>query len=271
MDKIYIQNLEVFAHHGVFEEEKRLGQKFLISMVLTLDLRSAALSGDLKQSVHYGELCEGVEAFFKETSYDLIETAAEKTAEFVLQKYPGLQSIKLTIKKPWAPILKSVDYVAVEITRGWHTAYIGLGSNIGDKEANLKEALKHLAHHPSIRGVRCSSFIETEPWGYLNQEKFLNAATELRTLLTPKELMGELLRIEQLLKRERTIKWGPRTIDLDLLLYDDLVTHEDYVTVPHPRIEERAFVLEPLCELAPMVIHPLLGTRLFQLLEALKK
>ncbi|MDF2613727.1 MAG: 2-amino-4-hydroxy-6-hydroxymethyldihydropteridine pyrophosphokinae [Clostridia bacterium] len=271
MDKIYVQDLEVFAYHGVFEEEKRLGQKFLISMVLTLDLRAAALYGDLKQSVHYGELCEDVETLFKETSYDLIETAAEKTAQFILVQYPQVQTVKVSIKKPWAPILKSLNFVAVEVTRGWHTAYLALGSNMGDKEMYLKQAITYLKEHKSIRTGKCSSFLETEPWGYTDQERFLNAVLEVRTLLTPTELMTELLRIEQLLQRERIIKWGPRTIDLDILLYDDLVTSDEFITLPHPRMEEREFVLKPLCEIAPMLVHPILKQRMFQLLSALNK
>lgn len=271
MDKIYVQDLEVFANHGVFKEEKQLGQKFLISMVLTLDLRRAALQGDLKQSVHYGELCESVETLFKETSYDLIETAAEKVAEFVLQQYAQVHTIKVSIKKPWAPILKSLDFVAVEVTRSWHKAYIGLGSNMGDKAAHLNEAIHHLNAHQNIRVERCSAFLETEPWGYLEQEHFLNAVAEIRTLLTPDELMAQLLEIETLLKRERTIKWGPRTIDLDILLYDDLVTDDAFITLPHPRMSEREFVLAPLCEIAPMCVHPLLKKRMYELLEELNK
>lgn len=271
MDKIYVQDLEVFAYHGVFEEEKQLGQKFLVSMELTLDLRKAALAEDLKQSVHYGELCQKVDALFKEDSYDLIETVAEKTAHVILVQYPQVKEVKVKVKKPWAPILKSLDFVAVEVNRGWHTAYIGLGSNMGDKEAYLKEAVNLLQQHPAIRVERCSSFIETEPWGYLEQERFLNGAAKLRTLLTPEELMNELLRIEGALKRERLVKWGPRTIDLDILLYDDLITEDEFVTIPHPRMAEREFVLEPLCELAPMLVHPLLKQRMYKLLEELKK
>ena len=270
MDKIYVRDLEVFAYHGVFEEEKRLGQKFLITMELALDLREAALKEDLKQSVHYGELCEKVEMLFKKTSYDLIETAAEKVAELILVQYPQVKTAKVIIKKPWAPILKSVDFVAVEVNRGWHTAYIGLGSNMGDKEAHLKAAIAHLEAQPGIKVKKWSSFLETEPWGYLEQERFLNAVAEVGTLLTPEELMSELLRIEQVLKRERVIKWGPRTIDLDILLYDDLVTQDEFVTLPHPRMTEREFVLEPLCEIAPMLVHPLLKQRMYQLLEILK-
>jgi len=270
MDKIYVQNLEIFAYHGVFEEEKRLGQKFLISMELTLDLRHAALERDLKKSVHYGELCESVETLFKKTSYDLIETVAEKVAEFILLQYPQIQTVKVNVKKPWAPILKSLDFVAVEVTRSWHTAYIALGSNMGDKEANLKQALVYLEENLEITLKKCSSFLDTKPWGYENQEHFLNAVVEVRTLLTPKELMSELLRIEKLLKRERLIKWGPRTMDLDVLLYDDLVTQDEFVTLPHPRMTEREFVLEPLCEIAPMLVHPLLKQRMYVLLEILK-
>ena len=270
MDKIYVQDLEVFANHGVFEEEKRLGQKFLISMELSLNLREAAAQNDLKKSVHYGQLCLQVEKLFKETSYDLIETVAEKVAEFVLLQYPQVNTVKVRVKKPWAPILKSLDFVAVEVERGWHTAYIALGSNMGDKEAHLREAIASLKSHPAVNLEKCSSFLETEPWGYTEQDKFLNAVVKVRTLLTPEELMGKLLRIEKELGRERLIKWGPRTIDLDILLYDNLITEDEFVTLPHPRMTEREFVLLPLSEIAPMVIHPLCKKRIYELVEYIK-
>ena len=255
MDKIYVQDLEVFANHGVFEEEKRLGQKFLISMELSLNLREAAAQNDLKKSVHYGQLCLQVEKLFKETSYDLIETVAEKVAEFVLLQYPQVNTVKVRVKKPWAPILKSLDFVAVEVERGWHTAYIALGSNMGDKEAHLREAIASLKSHPAVNLEKCSSFLETEPWGYTEQDKFLNAVVKVRTLLTPEELMGKLLRIEN---------------DLDILLYDNLITEDEFVTLPHPRMTEREFVLLPLSEIAPMVIHPLCKKRIYELVEYIK-
>ena len=126
MDKLYIKDLEVFAYHGVFPEEKSLGQKFLISVTLNLNMREAAITGDLSKSVHYGELAHALEKEFQKESYDLIETAGEKLTTYVLNNYPMVSLVKIMIKKPWAPILRSMDTIAIEITREWHRALLAL-------------------------------------------------------------------------------------------------------------------------------------------------
>lgn len=271
MDKIYVKDLEVIAFHGVFEEEKKLGQKFLISLELSLDLRNPAITGNLDESVNYGELCHRVEEVFTRTSYDLIETAAEKTADFILTTYDVVNEVKVLVKKPWAPIHRSLDYAAVEVTRKWNKAYISLGSNMGDKLKNLDTAIDIIEKNPYIQLVKKSSYLVTEPWGYEEQEEFLNGVIEIKTLMNPKELMRFLLSVEQELKRERVIKWGPRTLDLDIIFYNDLISTDEEVVLPHPRMHLREFVLEPLNEIAPYEIHPLYRKRVFEMLEELKK
>jgi 2-amino-4-hydroxy-6-hydroxymethyldihydropteridine diphosphokinase len=130
-------------------------------------------------------------------------------------------------------------------------AYVGLGANLGDREA----AIRHAAE--LIGATRLSTIVETEPWGYENQPRFLNAVAEIDTPLTAQQLIVHLLDVERRLGRERVgPKWGPRTIDLDLLTFGDAVIDEPGLQVPHPRIAERLFVLEPLAELAPdLEIH----------------
>lgn len=271
MDKLYLKNIEIFANHGVFKEEKVLGQKFIISLEIDVDIREAALNSDLTKSIHYGELCHNIEREFQKESYDLIETATEKIAEYVLLNYDLAKKVKVTLNKPWAPINRHLESAAIEIERKWHKAYISLGSNIGDKEKNLKEAIERVRNAKYIDVLKESSIIDTEPWGYEEQESFKNCVIEIKTLLNPRELMTTLLDIEKEMKRERIIKWGPRIIDLDIILFDDIVTEEDYVTIPHPRMEEREFVLEPLNEIAPNIIHPLTKKRIFKMLQELKK
>ena len=267
MDKIYLKNVEIFANHGVFKEEKFLGQKFILDLELTLDLELAGKYGDLNKSVHYGELCHGIEKEFTKESYDLIETAAEKIAEYTLLTYPIVKEVKVKLKKPWAPIGRHLDYAAVEIQRGYHDVYLSIGSNMGDKEKNLKEAIERLEGNKGITVERVSSFIKTEPWGYTDQEEFLNGALKIRTILSPKELLKVISKIESEMKRERIIHWGPRTIDLDIIFYDNLILEEEELVIPHPRMEERKFVLEPLNEIAPYKVHPLLKKRVFTLLK----
>ena len=269
MDKIIIKDLEVYAYHGVNQQEKDMGQKFLVSIELYLDLKKAGKSDDLTKTISYAEVCSDITEELKKNKYDLIEKVAEEVASFILLKYVLLKGVKVLIKKPWAPIGKSLDYAGVEIERSWHTVYIALGSNLGDKEDNLKSSVKMIQEHKAIKVTKTSTFIETEPVGYLEQDKFLNGVIEIKTLLDPKELIKFLLKIELDLKRERKIKWGPRTIDLDVLLYDDIITCDEEIIIPHPRLHERLFVLKPLSEIAPFVIHPLLHKRIINLLEEL--
>lgn len=271
MDKLYLKDVEIFANHGVFNEEKVLGQKFILSLELSLDLSIAAKTLDLSKSIHYGELCHNVEKEFQRESYELIETVAEKIAEYVLYNYNLVKEVKVILKKPWAPIGRHLDTAAIEISRKWHKVYISLGSNIGEKEENIKTAIEKIISNKEIKLSKVSTIIETEPWGYEEQDSFKNAAIEIQTILNPAELMNLLLGIEKDMKRERVIRWGPRIIDLDIILYDDLVTDDEFVTIPHPRMEEREFVLAPLNEIAPNVIHPLSKKRIFGLLEELRK
>jgi 2-amino-4-hydroxy-6-hydroxymethyldihydropteridine diphosphokinase len=132
--------------------------------------------------------------------------------------------------------------------------YLGLGSNLGDRAANLREAARRLAEKVTL--LRVSSLYETEPWGVTDQPKFLNAACAADTGLSPQELLQFTQSIELDLGRVRSARWGPREIDIDILLYDDLVIETRDLTVPHPRLRERAFVLVPLVEIAPEMIHP---------------
>jgi len=138
------------------------------------------------------------------------------------------------------------------------TAYIGLGANLGDREASIKEALSELARS-DCRLVLVSSIYETAPMGFSDQPDFLNAVAEIETDLEPRELLDVLGRIERRIGREETFKWGPRIIDLDILLYGDQILAEDNLEIPHPEMQHRAFVLTPLAEIAPEVKHPVLG------------
>ena len=257
MDKIIIENLELIAEHGVFKEEKFLGQKFIISVEMITDTREAGKTGNLNASTHYGFVADDIEKIFTSESFDLIETCAEKIAEMILIKYPLISEVKVTVKKPWAPIRKHFDFVAVEITRKWHTVYLSLGTNMGDKKKNLLEAIEKIGKLENTKVTSQSTILETEPFGYTEQDMFLNACIEIKTLFTPQELLEKLLNIELEMGRVRTIKWGPRIIDIDILFFDDEIIQDKNLAVPHPWISERMFVLEPLCEIAPNLIHPL--------------
>ncbi len=148
------------------------------------------------------------------------------------------------------------------------TAGIGIGSNLGDRQAHCRDAIKRL-RSAGCTILTISSFIETEPWGLSNQPPFLNGAVLIETRLTPHELLKLLLSIESDMGRIRTERWGPRIMDLDILLYDDIILRSEDLSIPHPHLHERAFALEPLVEIAPDMIHPVLNETLAALLQEL--
>lgn len=135
-------------------------------------------------------------------------------------------------------------------------AFLGLGSNMGDRKKELDFAISRIREHPEMTLVRVATYLETDPVGYLEQNKFLNSAAEIETTLLPHRLLAALQEIEQEAGRIRTIRWGPRTLDIDILLYNDRILDDPDLTIPHPRMREREFVLIPLTEIAPEVIVP---------------
>ena len=265
MDKIHIKDLEIIGFHGAIPEEKVLGQKFVLSFELDVDLRQAGKNDDLTKTVHYGELAQKVEEEFTKTSYDLIEKAAEEICEFVLLNYPLVKKVKLLLKKPWAPTRKHVEYVAVEIERKWNKVYIAAGSNLGDKEETLKEAIDKIDKRKDCVVTKVYNFYTTDPVGYEDQDQFVNCVFEINTLQTPSELMNTLLEVEKDFKRERIIRWGPRTLDLDIIFYNDIISYDEHILIPHPRAHERQFVMKPMCDINPYFVHPVYRKRVMDI------
>lgn len=270
-DYIEIENLIVFANHGIFREEETMGQRFMISLKLYSDISEAANTDDISNSVNYGEVCSFVTEFTKTHRAKLIEKAAQDIAYALLLEYPLLQAVEVKLKKPWAPIGLPVDNVLVNVTRKRETVCLSIGSNMGDKKGYLDFAVKSFDEHPLCKIIDVSDYIETKPVGDIEQDDFLNACIVIETLLPPQDLLALVNKIENDVGRKREIHWGPRTLDIDILLYGDIVINSKNLSIPHREMAKRRFVLEPLSQIAPYAYHPLKRKFITELLEDLEK
>jgi 2-amino-4-hydroxy-6-hydroxymethyldihydropteridine diphosphokinase len=147
--------------------------------------------------------------------------------------------------------------------------YIGIGSNLGDKAGNCRRAVEVILAEARNRIVQCSPLYQTEPVGKKEQDWFINGVSAVETSMGPAELLGFLVGVEEMMGRVRRERWGPRVIDLDILIYDQVVINEEGLQIPHPRLHERRFVLVPLRDVAPDLMHPLLGKTISQILAEL--
>lgn len=271
MDQIYIENLELFGYHGVLEQEQELGQKFVVSARLFLDTRRAGKTDSLKESLDYSEVCQKIKEIVERQRCLLIERVAEIIAEKLLLTFELLKEVEITVKKPWAPVMVHLDTVSVTIRRKWHKAYLSIGSNIGDREGYLDQAVDYLNNEEDTRVTTVSDYIETEPWGDVEQDDFLNGALEIETLKTPRELLETAMAIEKEAHRERLVHWGPRTLDVDILFYDDEIIMEEDLRIPHVEIPKREFVLEPMAAIAPYHMHPVFHKSVSEMLEEIRR
>ena len=269
MDQIIIENLRIYANHGVYREENEKGQNFYINAILETNTRKAGTLDDLDLSTNYGEVCMFLNSFLKEHTYKLIETAAEKAAEAVLFRFPLVRRLTLEVRKPEAPVPLPFESVSVKIVRGWHKAYLSCGSNMGDRKMHLDGAVEAVRNDRKCRILRVSDWLATEPYGGVAKGEFLNGAIEMETLYTPEELLEKLHEIERIHGRERKVRWDSRTLDLDILLYEDCVMCTENLTIPHVDMQNRYFVLEPLRQIASYERHPVLGKSIGQMYEAL--
>ena len=266
LDRITITGLRAFAHHGVFEHERTEGQTFVIDVTVHLALVDAAADDDLSQTVHYGVLADQVVTAVERDPVDLIETVAERVAGVALA-YDRVQFVEVTVHKPDAPIAVPFADVSVTILRGripagalGLPAVIALGSNLGDREDTLAAALEELDAVDGITVLSSSPILETvalRPDGAdPDAPRYLNAVALIRTTLSPEQLLEALHVIELVHGRERSVHWGDRTLDLDIVSYADLEQRTETLTLPHPRAHERDFVLRPWLAVDPDAVLP---------------
>lgn len=262
MGTIWIKGLEISARHGVNESEKVQEQPFVFDVELTCDLTAAAKSDELSDTVNYAAVCKTITEIAKNRCYNLIEKLAAECAYAVLDRFPAVKGVAIGLNKPRAPMDRKFEGVGVKMEFVRETAYLSLGSSLGDKKGYLDLAFKKLAETRGIEVRRRSAYLETEPYGGVATQKFLNAAAEIETYLPPRALLAETQRIESECGRVRTVRWGDRTLDIDIIFYGDRVVREKDLVIPHPEYAKRDFVLKPLRAIAGDFCCPVLNKRI---------
>lgn len=254
-DRISLLGVRARGVHGMLADEKRDGQDFVVDVVLHLDLAPAGSTDDLALTVNYAEVGADVVARIEGPSLDLIEALAEQIAGDALAR-PGVEAVEVTVHKPFAPVGVPFGDVAVTITRRRAVpVVIALGANLGDAATRLDAALDDLAG--DLEQVRRAPFVTTDPVGGPDQPRYTNSVVVATTALSPQALLARLHAVEARHGRVREVRWGSRTLDLDLIQYGDpvsgteVVSDDPQLTLPHPRAHERGFVLAPWARLDP--------------------
>jgi len=273
LDRVSVYGIEAFGRHGVFDHEKTDGQRFVADIVLHLDTRRAAARDDLVEAVDYGVVAGVVHSILTGPGRDLVETVATEIAITVLSDQ-RVAAVDVTLHKPQAPVEVPFADVTVAVYRNQadlvvarapeHPAAVvlALGSNLGERESMLAGAVDALAAVAGVRIDTVSPVVETDPVGGPAQPGFLNAVALGHSALSPLDLLHACQDIEATHGRQRSTRWGPRTLDIDLIAFGDLVIETATLTLPHPRAADRAFVLEPwLAADAAAVLPDLFGAR----------
>lgn len=246
---ISIKGLEINATHGVFESEKKVSQKFIFDIDLLTDCDDE--SDELSKTVDYGSVCTLIEKIATGNCFNLIEKLARECAFAVLENYDRVQEVYICVHKPDAPIAQKAKDISVSLSLKRVEAYLSLGSSMGDKKGFLDKAISLLKEVRGVKVQKVSEYIESEPYGNVAKNKFLNCAVQISTFLPPHALLDELQKIENALGRVRKIHWEDRTLDIDIIFYGDEKICDERLTVPHPDYKNRDFVLIPLKSIAP--------------------
>lgn len=256
MDTILVDDLRVMCVIGALPHERESAQPLRVDLAVGVDLSDAGRTDELDDTVHYGLLAERVTEMAEASKFVLLERFAAEVADVVLA-FDRVERVEVTVTKLRPPVPTPLATTGVRIVRtraeatstplNSHTAIVALGSNLGDREGYLRLAVNELGNV-----VACSDVYETEPIGGPDaQGAYLNMVAVVDTSLDPFAFLRRCRRIEALALRQRVVHWGPRTLDVDVLFFDDMRIDTPELVVPHPRINERRFVLAPLSEVAP--------------------
>lgn len=264
MKYINIDNLKVIACHGVLAEEKINTQPFYFDAQIQYDFEEAAANDDVNLTLNYDSIMRDISDFCQSNSFDLIETLCQRTARMLMRKYP-IQSLTLAVKKPQAPVSLPFDCVSVTTTLTKKIVLLSLGSSMGDKSEYLNFAINRLKESKDITFLKASAQFENSPYGGVAKRSFTNMAVKISTHLSPYELLDYIHKTEELADRDRSIHWGDRTLDIDIIFFGDTIVDDERLVIPHPDYANRDFVLRPLCEIAPNFICPISKKRISQL------
>lgn len=267
MDQIRIENLEVYAYHGLTRQEKEQGQVFYISAVLYLDLRLAGMTDQLEYAIDYGEVCSFIAGFMRSRTYRLIETVAERLAEELLLAFANVKEIELEIRKQSAPVALPFESISARIRRKWHTVYLSYSSSFGDRETYINQGIVMLKE---LKLCRVEQYSDVFISGTADNPYF-SGVLKLRTLYAPLELRDALTGIEERTGRIPNDRRAPRTLDLDLLFYDQEIIQSQELCIPHIDMENREYVMVPLAQIAGFFRHPATGRSVRQMAEDLIK
>ena len=283
MFKIIIKNLNLFGYHGVKESEKKDGQNFCFNIEILLNKNSFLNSDNLENTLNYSQVIRILKNINSNQRFNLLETLSQTIANRIMEISSLIEKVSVRVEKTSPPIKENLESVGVEyvlvrkgtegreedkfegsevkssnfenskVKSGEVDVYMSLGSNIGDRENNLRKAVDLISRNPNIEVLAVSSIYETEPMYYKDQDYFYNIVLKARVNgeISPFEMMGFLKGIEFGFGSKKDKRYGPRIIDIDLLYYGEIVIESEFLTVPHPGIEERKFVLVPLSEIAP--------------------
>lgn len=263
MSAIDIKGLEVSACHGVLPQEKKTSQPFVFDISIECDISSAAKSDNVCDTVNYAEVCEIVTQFCKRNSFNLIERLAYGAAFTVVEKYANITAAEVTVHKPQAPVGLPFSDISVTARVERNKVVLSLGSSEGDKKATLDGAIKELSALDGVKVLKVSDYIKTQPYGGAAKNEFLNCAVLTECLISPRGLLNSIHGIEAKFGRKREVRWGDRTLDIDIIFFGNKVIAEEGLSVPHPDYKSRDFVLIPIKQIAPGLVCPVTGKRVF--------
>jgi dihydroneopterin aldolase/2-amino-4-hydroxy-6-hydroxymethyldihydropteridine diphosphokinase len=283
MDKILIEGIQAWGTHGVLDFEKKYLQSFIVDIELWADLSKSYVSDNLQNTIDYTSIYDIIKSVIETQNFMLIERLSYVIIEKIFLHDKRVQKIRIRVMKNKAPLGGQFNHVGVEIEKTreqilmhsitneaanigsdvaadaklsvdmGYKVVLALGSNVGDRQQNIQKALEMLTDLADVTILDKSKLYETEPVGYMDQEKFYNAAVFVETMLNPFDLYLKIKNIENTLGRKKTFKWGPRLIDIDIIAYEGCMINTNGLTLPHKEYMQRAFVLKPLSDMPDAV------------------